>query len=794
MSSLGPISLLARAEVRGRRATIAVVVAVAAIVSGSVLTTAAGARRTATVVDRMVAHEDRPAFGIGTYLTTNAGDPVRLRAGEEALTDVPGIEQAIAIANVFVAIGPEDGSWNLAIGTDLDGRYLDSGWTEPLRDGRLPAVDGRGEVAFDASTASRLGVSVGDEFVAPTISVTTMQALISGQASEIVPDGPQLRFTVVGIFRESVTDDPSFGWGVASPDTAAYLAQAGASDSYFLVDGDVDMDAQSAVAVVSEVMGDGGSYVVDLDAELGPVRNTVDIIAAGLALFAVLAAVAGLIALGQVVGRQVAHSGRLADVTAALGMRDRETAIALALPSAIGAGMGIIVGALAAVALSPIFPTGLGRRAEPSPGVRVDWLVLGVGSLVLFVLVSAWAMAAAHRRVRSSGGTSRPPSRGTRSGLRRWLPLCLAIGSGSVLVPNRVRSAARPTSALLGAVLGVTGVLAIAVFTVSQRTTAGDPIRYGWTWDVDSDIAFDDPEQLLMALADEPVLAAVGVADCGQTTIGDDDTTLCALEVLSGSMPMTYLAGRAPSSPDEVAAGSETMTEHDLALGDRIAVTGSNGATKSFEVVGVLVFPDITAPGRGLATTPEGRQTLGDSDGFPILTLKYAPDLDQEEVERVLADVYGLSPDALTRPSPPQLLERLELVRPTLVSLAVFLAVLGLIGLLHFLMLSNARRRHETAVLETIGFVRAQTVAVVVWQGFTIASIGVMVGAPLGVIVGRSVWVASIDHLGIIDTATVPWLFCGLVGAAALVGAAVIGLLTGWRAASRSPSVALRNE
>ncbi len=87
-------------------------------------------------------------------------------------------------------------------------------------------------------------------------------------------------------------------------------------------------------------------------------------------------------------------------------------------------------------------------------------------------------------------------------------------------------------------------------------------------------------------------------------------------------------------------------------------------------------------------------------------------------MEQTLAHDYGLTADELTRPSPPRLVDRLELVRPTLVRLAVFLGLLGAIGLLHFLMLSNTRRRHETAVLEAMGFVRSQTVAVVVWQAF----------------------------------------------------------------------------
>jgi len=292
---------------------------------------------------------------------------------------------------------------------------------------------------------------------------------------------------------------------------------------------------------------------------------------------------------------------------------------------------------------------------------------------------------------------------------------------------------------------------------------------------------------------DEPAFAAVATATCGQSKLGDDDTSVCALDVLSGSMEMTYLAGRAPSSPDEVAAGQVTMRQQGAEIGDRLQVTGPEGATRSVAVVGIAVLPG-DPPGSGLITTPDGFETLVSSPALPMLVLEYAPDLERGEVERILADEYGLAPAELSTATPPSLLGRLELVRPTLVALAVFLAVLGVIGLLHFLMLSTTRRRQESAVLEAIGFVRVQRIAVVIWQALTIATIGVIVGIPLGVILGRYVWQESIDHLGIVDAATIPWLFLSGVVAATLLAAVVVGVFTGWRSAHRSPTVALRHE
>ena len=53
--------------------------------------------------------------------------------------------------------------------------------------------------------------------------------------------------------------------------------------------------------------------------------------------------------------------------------------------------------------------------------------------------------------------------------------------------------------------------------------------------------------------------------------------------------------------------------------------------------------------------------------------------------------------------------------------------------------------------------------------------VGVLIGAPLGVVLGRSAWIESIDKLGIVDDPTVPWRFAVLVLVAAPVGAGLVG-------------------
>src|SRR5206468_867059 len=76
-------------------------------------------------------------------------------------------------------------------------------------------------------------------------------------------------------------------------------------------------------------------------------------------------------------------------------------------------------GAASAALASWVFPLGRARLAEPSPGLRLDWLVLGVGlPVIVAVLVvpsALFAWRAAHSR-RDAATQSRPSRLAERFG------------------------------------------------------------------------------------------------------------------------------------------------------------------------------------------------------------------------------------------------------------------------------------------------------------------------------------------------------------------------------------------
>ena len=109
-------------------------------------------------------------------------------------------------------------------------------------------------------------------------------------------------------------------------------------------------------------------------------------------------------------------------------------------------------------------------------------------------------------------------------------------------------------------------------------------------------------------------------------------------------------------------------------------------------------------------------------------------------------------------------------LRPVAIWLAAAIVVLGVAALLHALILTVSRRRHDLAVLAALGLPSRQLGASIGWQAATFGVIGVVLGIPLGILVGRIGFRALADTLGVVDVAELPLGAVGaIVAAVALV-------------------------
>jgi len=99
-----------------------------------------------------------------------------------------------------------------------------------------------------------------------------------------------------------------------------------------------------------------------------------------------------------------------------------------------------------------------------------------------------------------------------------------------------------------------------------------------------------------------------------------------------------------------------------------------------------------------------------------------------------------------------------------------------------------------SALLKTLGFRRRQVRATVAWSATTLAVVGLLVGIPAGVWLGRLAWRAVADGLGVPAVVTVPALALLLTIPAAVLLVNVVGLVPARAAARTRPAVALRTE
>ena len=70
----------------------------------------------------------------------------------------------------------------------------------------------------------------------------------------------------------------------------------------------------------------------------------------------------------------------------------------------------------------------------------------------------------------------------------------------------------------------------------------------------------------------------------------------------------------------------------------------------------------------------------------------------------------------------------------------MFFALIAVATVAHALVTTVRRRKHDLAVLRAMGLTRRDSRLAIVWQSTLLAIVGLVVGVPLGIVVGRYLW------------------------------------------------------
>jgi len=769
------------------------------VAGGAVLTTVAGARRSSTAYERLrsltlasdmdLAFDGPPDGGIEA-----AADAARALPEVVALsrTDYPFIVPAgsglYPFLDFLAAAAADEASWEGEVDRP---RVLE---------GRVPDADALDEIAISNIYARETGLGVGDRAEFESYAPDQLEALFTtGDAGP--PAGPRFTLVVTGVFDAPLfLSDSSGNFQPRAFLTPAFLAAHRGDVATYPGGFSVRLrDAADDVQQVADAMRaryPGSRLEITPSSEIDEkIESSIDVIVSALALCALVAALAGAVAVAQALTRHFASQGSSDRWLSALGMTRWErvvTKTAMILPVAL-------LGALLAVALSllasPLMPVGIARRAEPDPGLSVDGPVLLLGFVVValaVVVLSLFAATVVNRRERLAidERSTTEPSRWVGALARTNVDPPVTIGVGMALQP-RGGTAWPVRSAFLGVAFGVMGLVAVLVFVASVDDLFVSPDRYGSPFDADvSGFSGNPLEEGGGALLDDPRVAGAGLGFSGRAHIGDTEVNSYAFESLKGDMKLTMLDGHPPTGDAEVALGRSTLESAHVGVGDEIEIDGVADSVRA-TVVGVAVFPVVderSSAGRGVLLGRDDFERISDPGEINAdVVIDWSDGVDVEKANADLAEATGTE---VFGPRLPSDVRNLWDVKELPRALAAFLALLAALAVVHALVSTVRMRRQDLAVLRTLGFERRQLASTVVWQATTIGVVGLLVGVPLGLVVGRLVWRAVASSIGVVDDPVVP-LPAVLVVIVSVLAILVLTAVLPGRAARRVPAGAV---
>jgi putative ABC transport system permease protein len=332
------------------------------------------------------------------------------------------------------------------------------------------------------------------------------------------------------------------------------------------------------------------------------------------------------------------------------------------------------------------------------------------------------------------------------------------------------------------------GLIGAGVVAFSLDTVVDSPSR----WGVNYDYMFGNPyieaeDDIVAPVVGVDGVEALSAVHVGSLTIDDHETATLAIDPVKGGLLPTTLSGRSPNGADEIGLGAEVARRLDVGIGSTVSVSGVTGESRELRVVGIVVTPD--SAGGGAVVAFDTFVDLNPTATRNVLFVRTAPDAPADVVERITAANYS-PPDAMPTPTSVWALRR---VLPAPAVLALVLVVLLVVGCAYLLATSVRARRRDLAVLRALGAQRRQLRAVVHWQATLVTSLVLIIGAPLGVVLGR--WVVSrlTDTLGIVPGVDVPLGTLALTVAGSVVVANVLALLPA-RGAARTATRMLNRD
>jgi hypothetical protein len=830
-----------RATFGPRRGGYVALVLLIGLVGGIALASIAAARRTQSAYPRFLASTNPTDLTLSTYgITANSAANSYSATVTKEIARLSQVKRVESWVGPFAApLGPGgapnfDAITKLNLASSVDGLYFNEDRATAIK-GRMASPDRADEFVTTAIGARLLGLRVGQ--IVSMGFYRGAQAILPGFGTARVPPQRRVDMKLVGIvvFNNEVAADETDRLPtnmLFSPAlTRSLLDTGGTQGTWYglqLVHGSRDVPAVEQAIVALLPPGSASFFRVTSLGE-AKVERAVKPEAIAIGTFGAIAALATLLIAIQAIGRQLRAGDEDLQVLRALGAGPATTISDGLIGIVAAVVLGSLVAGVIAVALSPLAPLGPVRPVYPSRGIAFDWTVLGVGLVVLSGGLSAIAVALAyrgapHRIARWSRLVAARSSSVVRMAASSGLSAPAVVGARFALEPGQGRTAVPVRSALVGAALAVVMVVATLTFGSGLHTLVSRPALYGWNWSYALNSVNDVPPQATALLDHDPNVATW--AGVNNLNIQIDGLNVPALfGDTHAALTPPLLSGHAVDGKDQIVLGAATLAQLHKRVGDTVLVSYGtpneaplNIPPTRLVIVGTATMPavatsatlaDHTSMGIGAMLTtamapPAFLRAVTNPDptlGGPGLVfvrlregVKAAAGL--ADMQRIAdAGTKALAADpgaqggavALLGVQRPAEIVNYRSTGGTPALLASGLAAGATLALGLTLAASVRRRRHDLALLKTLGFTKRQLAAAVAWQASIAALIGVVVGVPLGIALGRQLWILFARNINAVPQPTVPVTSVILVALGALALANLVATLP-CRSAARTPA------
>ena len=788
------------------------------LIGGLGIASIAGARRTESSFHELLASTNPSDLVVltGLFHPDPTGYDPRLVAKIARLAHVKKVESEAGYE--IVKVGPNGHAVNsgissgVALYSSIDGVFFTMDRLI-VTSGRLPNPAKRYEVAMTADAARLLGVHLGGTFplgvvgdvqstnfcrtCTPTFhAVVKLVGIVTANSNLIIDDTDR---------SPTIFATPAFTRPLlqcCSDPTISRVQVSGGSKNVGLVESEI---ARVLPPGIPRVLGPTAAT------SEATAQRVIRPVAVALGVFGLIVALVALLISGQLIGRQLRLGAEERDVLRALGVGPAGTTVDGMIGIVLAIVAGSILAGVVAYALSPLMPIGPIHPVYPTPGLAFDPMVIGLGVLALVVVLVSFALAisirqAPHRVARRAQRRSDHPSSAVRFATMAGLPAAAVCGIRFALVPGRGRQAAPVRSAIVGAVVAVTVVIATLTIGSSLNTLVSRPALYGWNWTIAIDSAGGvgvlPQKAITKALRNDPDVTAWSGMYFAQLQLnGHAVPVLGASPQPSVAPPL--LSGHGFNAADQVVLGPATLRQLHLRLGSTVRVSSGHSKSSVLHVVGSATFPSfggqphtelgvgalldyslIPASARNIFNLPGGgpnvelvRLRSGATSTALARLNKIVPVL-----ERAAQDSVSVVP--VQRPAE---IADAGTLRATPASLALALALGAVLALALILIATVRRRRRDLALFKALGFTQRQLASVVAWQSTVAALFGIIFGIPLGIVIGRQLWMLYARSIYAVPDSTVPIWPVILTGLGALLFANLVAVLPG-RSAARTPT------